>query len=98
MSDETCASKSTRCHVRTVDTVLKEVEFQIRKLDECVGKTAAEMLEADAALSKRLVDRALDANKKACILAELRVLLQQQKQKEGTISEGAAAVIDINTV
>ena len=77
--DETSGPKSAL----VVDGVLREVDFQVRKLDECVGKIASEMLTADAASSKSLVDQALDANKKSCILAELRVLLQQQKQKEG---------------
>lgn len=79
MSDETCVPKSAIA----VDGVLQEVDYQVRKLDECVGKMASEMLHADVALSKSLVDQALDANKKSCILAELRVLLQQQRQKEG---------------
>ena len=77
--DDTYAPKSAF----VVDGVLKEVDDQVRKLDECVGKIASEMLSADATASKSLVDQALDANQKSCILAELRVLLQQQKQKEG---------------
>jgi len=78
-----------------VDGVLKEVDYQVRKLDECVGKMASEMLYADAASSKTLVEQALDANKKSCILAELRVLLQQQKQKEGGDAVVPQAVLDL---
>lgn len=91
MGDETCVPKSAMA----VDGVLKEVDYQVRKLDECVGKMASEMLYADAASSKTLVEQALDANKKSCILAELRVLLQQQKQKEGGDAVVPQAVLDL---
>ena len=39
MDDETCVPKSAIA----VDGVLKEVDYQVRKLDECVGKMASEI-------------------------------------------------------
>ncbi|GMH42763.1 hypothetical protein BSKO_10682 [Bryopsis sp. KO-2023] len=79
-----------------VDDVLNEVEQHINRLDQCVAKLASQMQDTDACQDlKSLAGEALDANKNATILAELRTLLLDQRRAEGGDAHVPQAVLDL---
>lgn len=69
-----------------LDRVLEEVEFQVNQLDECVQRTVARMTETEEQHLLPLIVNAQDANRKSCILAELKMLLLDQRQIDGCTS------------
>lgn len=67
-----------------VDRVLDEVEHHIKRLDQCVARMAEQMERTNNCDElARLAGDALDANKNATTLQELRMLLMEQKRSEG---------------
>lgn len=69
---------------RNVNEVLGEVDHHIMKLDQCVSRLAVQMQKTnDCDQLTLLAAEALDANKSATTLADLRMLLMDQKRSEG---------------
>lgn len=81
---------------RTVDDVLAEAEFHIARLDQCVTKLAELMSQTENRDElENLTGEALDANTNATTLADLKMLLLDQKRSEGGGASVPTSVLDM---
>eukprot|EP00210_Caulerpa_lentillifera_P008281 g7902.t1 len=79
----------------SLDRILQEVDFQINQLDLCVQRSVARMLKGDFEAFSRFICNAQDANRKSCILAELKLLVLEELNEKGGNTCVPQSVLDL---